>query len=258
MSAPRMLDVYSGESGAGMGYHRAGFLVYSIDNDPARAKLAPVPIYVGDAIEALAILLAGGSLPFTHPDGRIERLSLSDFAALHGSPPCTGYTRGTAAVPDRLTRYDRLIAATRDLFVQTGLPYVIENVADAAPELDHPMLLCWSMFNAPGSVLDDDGTPLRMERHRLFESNVWLESPGACNHPAGIQVAGAYGGARRDKWEAKHVRKGGYVPASLDVLRALLGTPWMSEKGCFLSIPPAYSAWIGRQLLDHLTAESAA
>jgi DNA (cytosine-5)-methyltransferase 1 len=257
VSRPKLLEPFSGESGAGEGYRRAGFDVYAIDNRPAVAKRNPFPIYIGDAIEALTLLLAGETLPFVHPDGRVEHLGLRDFAALHGSPPCTGYTRGTAAVPDRLTRYDRLIAVTRGLFEATGLPWVIENVADAAPEMRNPLMLCWSMFYVPGSVLDDDGTPLTMRRHRLFESNVDLMVPATCNHPRGVQVAGAYGGARRDAVEARTVRKGGYVPKSVDTLRALLGTPWMSESGCFLCIPPAYTEHIGRQLLDHLSEVAA-
>ena len=251
---PRLLDLYAGEGGAGMGYHRAGFDVYAVDNDPKRLKLNPFPSYMGDVVEVMATLIAGGPVDFTHKTGRVEWsiLTLADFDVIHGSPTCTGYSRGTAAIPDRLTRYDRLIAVTRALMVEACLPYVIENVADARPELRDPLTLCWSMFYEPGSVLDDDGTPLRMERHRLFESNIYLTAPAGCNHPKPIQVAGAYGGARRDAWEARHVRKGGYVPASLDVLRALLGTPWMSETGCFLSIPPAYTEYIGAQLLDHL------
>lgn len=39
---------------------------------------------------------------------------------------------------------------------------------------------------------------------------------------------------------------------SVDVQRELLGTPWMSEKGCQLSIPPTYTTYIGLQLLEHL------
>lgn len=222
-----------------MGYHRAGFDVFGVDNDPARLKVYPFPSFKGDALEYLA------------EHGH-------EYDAIHASPPCTGYTRGTAAIPDRLDRYDRLIAATRELLIEGGLPYVIENVADAAPELNAPTMLCWSMFFTPGSVTDADGTPLRMERHRLFESTVPIFPPASCNHPKAVQVAGAYGGARRDKDEARNVRHGGYVPASLDVLRELTGLTWASEKGCFLSIPPAYTEHIGRQLLAATPSESAA
>ena len=236
----RILDLFCGEGGAGMGYYTAGLEVFGVDNSDARLKLYPFESIKGDAI---AYLLEHGH----------------EFDAIHASPPCTGYSRGTAAIPDRFDRYDRLIAATREALIATGRPYVIENVADARSELRDPMLLCWSMFHVPGSVKDADGTPLRMERHRLFESNVALFPPATCNHPSDIQVAGAYGGARRNAKEAREVRKGGYVPASLDVLRELTGLHWASEKGCFLSIPPSYAEVVGRQLIEHLaTARSAA
>lgn len=234
MSRPKLLDLFCGEGGAGMGYWRAGFNVFGVDNTAARVgRYKAGPVTMADAIQYL--------LEHGHK-----------FDAIHASPPCTGYTRGTAAIPDRLTRYDRLIAATREALQIVGKPYVIENVADAKAELRNPVMLCWSHFYVAGTVLDDDGTPLRMERHRLFESNVDLWPPAHCNHDKTVQVAGSYGGARRDKWEAKHVRRGGYVPASVDVQRKLLGTPWMSEKGCQLSIPPVYTEHIGRQLLTYL------
>lgn len=252
MNGPRLLDLFAGEGGAGCGYELAGFAVYAVDNNAARLAANPYPSHLGDVVEVMATLLAGGAVDFTHKDGTVEWLTLADFDAIHASPTCTGYSRGTASIPDRLTRYDRLIAVTRDLLIASGLPYVIENVADAAPELEAPTMLCWSMFHTPGSVIDVDGTPLRMERHRLFESSVPIFPPASCNHPKAVQVAGAYGGARRDKVEARTVRKGGYVPASLDVLRALTGLPWATERGCFLSIPPAYTRHIGAALLDSL------
>lgn len=236
MSRPKLLDLFSGEGGAGMGYHRAGFDVVGVDNDPKRLARYPFEAHQADALTFLA------------EHGH-------EFDAIHASPPCQGYSRGTAALPDRLDRYDRLIAATRDLLEQTGKPWVIENVEDAAPELREPLLLCGSEFGL--AATDDDGTPLVLKRHRLFESNVWLAGAGGCLGHGGRtrrQVAGVYGGARRDKVEAREVRRGGYVPPSLDVLRSLIGADWMSEQGCFLSIPPAYTEHIGAQLIAHMAA----
>lgn len=230
---PWMLDLYCGEGVAAKGYHDAGFDILGVDNDQARLDKYPYPYVKADAIEYL-----------------LEHGHRFDFR--HASPTCTGYSRGTAAIPDRFERYDRLIAATREGLLQVGGPYVIENVEDARPELRHPLMLCWSMFNQPGSVIDHDGTPLRMERHRLFESNVWLTAPAMCNHPSSVQCAGAYSGARRDKVEARVIRKGGYVPPSLHVLRALVGADWVSERGAFLGVPPAYTECIGTQVLQTL------
>lgn len=36
------------------------------------------------------------------------------------------------------------------------------------------------------------------------------------------------------------------------VLRALVGADWMTERGTFLSVPPAYTEHLGRQLIAHL------
>jgi DNA (cytosine-5)-methyltransferase 1 len=226
----RLLDLFCGEGGAGMGYYRAGFEVVGVDTSAARLKHYPFATVQADA---LVYALEHGHR----------------YDAIHASPTCTGYSRGTAALPDRLERYDRLIAATREVLLAVGRPYVIENVADARPELRDPIMLCGRMFGL--SATDEDGTPLVMDRHRLFESSLPLTAPEHPKHDRTLQVAGSYGGARRDKDEARYVRKGGYVP-SLSVQRELLGTPWMTGTGCKLSIPPAYTEFVGSQLREHL------
>lgn len=246
---PRLLDAFSGEGGAGVGYQRAGFCVTPVDMSKKRLDNYPTDC-------PAATPCRGDALWYIAKLGH-------QFAAGHGSPTCTGYSQGTAALPDRVTRYDRLIPAIREAFEIAGIPYVIENVYGARKELRNPVMLCGRQFDL--TAVDDDGTKLTLDRHRLFEvSGFPLLAPEHTPHPwqydrkHGIQVAGSYGGARRDKREAREVRKGGYVPASLDVQRALLGTPWMSEKGCQLSIPPAYTEFIGRQLLAHIESERAA
>lgn len=224
---PTCLDNFCGEGGAGAGYAGAGFHVFGVDQVAARLRRYPFPSVQADALEVL------------HRFG-------SRFSLRHNSPTCTGFSRGTAAVPDRLTRYPRLIGAVRELCREAGGPYVIENVADARSELQTPVLLCGRQFGL--TATDDDGTHLVLDRHRLFESNAALLVPEHPTHDRTLQVAGSYAGARRDKAEARHVRRGGYVP-SVEVQRTLLGTPWMSERGCQLSIPPAYTRHLGEQLL---------
>lgn len=222
----RLLDLYCGEGGAAAGYVEAGWSVFGVDNSPARLRRYPYPCTQADAIGYL-----------------IEHGHRYD--AIHASPTCTGYSRATAAIPDRISRYDRLIAATREALLIVGRPYVIENVADARPELRSPIMLCGRMFGL--TATDDDGTPLVLDRHRLFESSEPLVAPPHPTHDRSLQVAGSYAGARRDKTEARHIRRGGYVP-SADVQRALLRVPWMTERGCQLSIPPAYTSYLGHQL----------
>jgi DNA (cytosine-5)-methyltransferase 1 len=240
---PRLLDTFAGEGGAGQGYMRAGFCVDAVDTSSARLSHYPRDCPAQKRV-------VGDAIAYTLTRGH-------EYAALHGSPTCTGYSAGTRAIPDRVSRYDRLIGAVREAFQTIGLPYVIENVAGARAELRNPVMLCGRMFDL--TATDDDDTPLTLDRHRLFECHGFpVMVPEHVPHGwksdrrDRVQVAGSYGGARRDKREAREIRKGGYVPASLEVQRALLGTPWMSEKGCQLSIPPAYTQHIGEQLLAHV------
>lgn len=218
----------------------------AVDTNPAHLEAYPV-----DCPNALQVCT--DAVAFIADNGH-------SYAFLHNSPTCTGYSQGTAALPDRLARYDRLIGVTREACLSTGRPYVIENVVskDTRAELVDPVMLCWTEFYRPGSVLDSDGTPLWARRHRLFESNVPLFRAGGCQHPKGMQCAGLYGAARRDPWEARHIRKGGYVPPSIDVLRALADIDWVwDEEALFLAIPPAYTEHIGRQVLDHIEEAAA-
>ena len=222
---PRMLDLFCCEGGAGAGYARAGFDVVGVDLDPRFAKRYPFEFHAGDAIE------------YVKEHGH-------EFDAIHASPPCQAYsiTKHTHS-----NTHPMLIDPTRDALLATGRPYVIENVIGAP--LRAPLMLCGSEFNL--GTIDTDGLPLRLERHRLFESNVFLYGNGGCQHDRRIQVAGAYGGGSSDRRHAKEVRRGGYTPAK-EVRAALLGIDWMTLHGLSQSVPPAFTEHIGRQLLDAL------
>lgn len=237
---PRLLDLFCGEGGACKGYQDAGWDVTGVDIKPLGDR------YPGRFIQAdaLAYLTAHGH----------------EFDAIHASPPCQGYSIATAGSAAR-RRHDRLIAETRWLLQLTGKPYVIENVAQARSELVDPVLLCGRMFGLEAP--DEDGEPLVLDRHRLFESNVTLTTPPHPKHDR-RQVAGVYTGGRGRKpgataaehrYDCKHGRKGGYVPASREVRQALLGIDWMTDKGMAESIPPVYAQHVGAQLLAHVRAE---
>ena len=237
---PRLCDAFSGEGGAGEGYRRAGFCCTPVDTSAARLEKYRTDCPAVQKIQTDAVV-------YLAEHGH-------EYAVCHASPTCTGYCRGTVAIPDRLTRYDRLIGVTREALLMTGRPYILENVEGARDELRDPLLLCGKAFGL--TATDDDGTRLVLRRHRLFESNLFLMAPECPGHPRREQVAGLYGGARRDKTEARKVRKGGYVPPNPQVLAALTGIDpdRMSERGLFLSIPPAYTECLGEQILDHLAA----
>lgn len=239
---PLLFDWYCCHGGTSVGYQRAGFQVVGADLFVKYSqKRYPFPSIKGDALALLGNLLDGRAVRLN--DGRW--IKATDVDVWAGSPPCQLWSITNAA---RQHAYPDLLQPTREAFQATGKPYVIENV-ERAP-LQDPVRLCWTGFHQPGSVLDDDGTPLQMFRHRLFESNVPLTSPG-CRHDPQMQVAGSYGGARRDKHEARHVRHGGYVP-SRHVQQALLGIDWATEGAMHQAIPPVYTQHLGHQLLQVL------
>ena len=230
MSKPRLLDLFCGAGGAAMGYSRAGFEVVGVDINPQPNY--PFTFEQGDALDGRAIF--------------------KGFDAIHASPPCQLHSHGTVAIDK--SKYVNLIPPTREMLKATGLPYVIENV-ERAP-LHDPMMLCGATFALQSK--DDDG-PLILRRHRLFESNVPLHNVKCdCREwqSMGFKIAGCYGGARRTRYEAEQIRHGGYVPP-YPILKDLMGIDWMTEAELFQAIPPAYTEFIGHQLLQHLTQEDA-
>lgn len=238
---PRLLDTFACEGGAGSGYIRAGYCVTAVDTDKNRLKYYPKPDCPG------AERVLGDAIEYIRSHGH-------RFILKHASPPCQGYSRGNAG---RETEWPKLIPDVRDAMQAAGGYYVIENVEDAAPELLDPVLLCGCMFSL--STLDTDGVRIHLKRGRLFEANWSLTSPRECDHSGIEWFAGAYGGARRDKYEAKYVRKGGYVPPDKQVVKNLLGVEHdMTWQGLYECLPPAYTEHIGRQLLDILGKEDAA
>ena len=146
-----------------------------------------------------------------------------------------------------------LIPQTRALLIAGGTPFCIENVEGARDELRDPVMLCGRQFGL--GAWDTDGVWLHLDRERLFESNLPLRPPPTCRpHNRKLQVAGLYGGARRDKVEARTIRKGGYVPKDDGVLADLLGVPrgCMTFKEMCEAIPPTYTELWGRQALPLL------
>lgn len=217
---PRLLDLFCCQGGAAQGYADAGFEVVGVDID-AQPRY-PFEFHQGDALEFLQVHGA-------------------DFDVIHASPPCQGYLN-LGAVNKSLGRsYDHpdLIAATRGLLMALGKPYVIENVQDARPQMVDPVRIC-------GTGL---GRPLR--RHRLFESNVSLEGI-ACDHKAFTEPRYWTGWRPRGEHRLSTVVQIYGNAGGREHWPAALGVDWMDAKGMTEAIPPAYTEWIGRQLIEHL------
>lgn len=209
-----------------MGLHRAGFDVVGVDIVPR--KRYPFEFHLADAL--------------TFP--------LDGFDFIWASPPCQGYTSmrhapGAIGAP-------LLIDEVRNRLTALRVPWVIENVEEAAWALRDPVTLCGSMFG-----LGAQGC--RLQRHRLFEVGNFVLPQPECRHDD-RPVIGIYGGHARNRAAraggrgTRDVWDGGHVAAS----REALGIDWMTLQEMSEAIPPAYAEYIGREALRHMTAKSLA
>ena len=206
-----------------MGYHRAGFEVIGVDIDPQ-------PNFPFEFIQSDALAL--------DPDW------VASFDVIHASPPCQSYS--DLAKRNRNGHlWPRLIEPVREMLDASGRPYIIENV-EGAP-LIHPVVLCGTMF--PG---------LRVIRHRLFESNIELIAPPHGEHPLVFthdKRKAHYGKLNQDT-SFVQVTGGGNCTMK-NARDAMGGIDWMKTKTELNeSIPPAYTEYLGRQMLDYLAQQS--
>jgi DNA (cytosine-5)-methyltransferase 1 len=215
---PRLLDLFCGAGGAAMGYHRAGFEVVGVDIDPQPRY--PFTFIRGDALALLPELAPR-------------------FDVIHASPPCQRWTVG-GRIHDSQWQHPDLIRPVRDLLRRAGKPWVIENVVGAP--LLRAVRLCGTMFG------------LRVFRHRLFESNVLLLAPDHPRHDGSTGAADGYSTLARGR--------GGYIcVAGHNFIReqgaAAMGINWMTSRHELTqAIPPAYTEFVGRQLINVLQGES--
>lgn len=152
----------------------------------------------------------------------------AEFDAVHASPPCQAHTR---AQKIQGNEHPDLLAPTRFVLELWGGPYVIENVPGAP--LIEPVELCGSMFG------------LSTYRHRLFETNWDLAVP---EHPAHVARTTKMGRAPVEG-EFMHI-VGNF--SGVDKGREVMEMPWASRDGLREAIPPAYTRWIGAQLMEQI------
>jgi DNA (cytosine-5)-methyltransferase 1 len=226
---PRLLDWFCGAGGVAKGYQRAGFYVVGVDKEPQ-------PNYCGDE--------------FIQADLTKTAWLLFDFDAIHASPPCqfaTDYIR-----TGNVRESPNLIPFTRERLEQGGLPYVIENVAKARPELRDPVLLCGSMFDPP----------LDVQRHRLFEANWPLRPPAwPCRHRLWAPDRFPGGRSKERTGSSRGLVRATVEVGSWDIPLATqqraMGIDWMNMAELSQAIPPAYTEHIGHQLMQHIRAVAA-
>jgi DNA (cytosine-5)-methyltransferase 1 len=220
---PRLLDLFSGAGGAAMGYHRAGFEVVGVD-------IKPQPHY-----------------PFEFHQGDAMTYPLNGFDAIHASPPCQAYS-----VANNIHQRDDhpdLVPATRERLKTAGVPWVMENVPGAP--MRNYVVLCGLALGC------------NVKRHRLFEyEGFWLWGPPPCpkGHPGDWLLVFGHTVLSRGKVTGK-AKGGGNVirreHVGTERGREAMGIDWMNRDELSQAIPPAYTEFIGRQLLEHIGAVAA-
>jgi DNA (cytosine-5)-methyltransferase 1 len=230
---PVLLDLFCKAGGAGKGYADAGFEVVGVDIEPQPHY--PFRFVCADALTILEWVVRDGSF--------IAGCRAVEPVAVHASPPCQASSSLRALSPH--IQYPELIPPTRELLVELGLPYVIENVVGA--KLHNPVTICGTTY-CPTIV--DDGKRYRIQRHRLFETNfpVMVE-PCTCSPGRGT-VLGIYGGGTRQDTRAEANPGGGNTSkANKAQASALMGIDWMTRTEMCQAIPPAYTEAIGAYLM---------
>lgn len=216
----RLLDLFCGAGGASMGYHRAGFEVVGVDIKPQPRY--PFTFIQMDAFEFMERYFNGG---------------WGEFDSIHASPPCQRFSVST----NRKEIHPDCITPIRGFLDSSEKPYIIENVIGAP--LNSPFTLCGSMFG-----LEDDGYGLA--RHRNFESKpiFILGSNCTCRQLKNLQITGHLA-TKKDNFSLRHRKP------SLERAKRLMGIDWMKEPELVEAIPPAYTEFIGKQLMKYLLRE---
>ena len=256
----RILDLFCGAGGAALGYHRAGF------DEIVGVDVKPQPRYPFEFVQADA-------LEYLAEHGH-------DYDAIHASPPCQGYSIMHNLPWLRGRDYPLLILPTIEMLEALGKPYVVENVMGArhgSRTLQKRGLeshglkagwLCGAMFGLPFC------------RHRLFATNWFWLAPGHPRHksqrPRGITSDSRGRGITGERLRANGRPKDSKIGLSNGMPETQLanwqngakgngvgighakgwrlaaeamGIDWMKRDELTQAIPPAYTEFIGRQML---------
>jgi DNA (cytosine-5)-methyltransferase 1 len=169
--------------------------------------------------------------PFEFHQADALTYPLEGFDAYHASPPCQRYS--TMTPKSHKENHADLLPIVTKIFRGSGKLYCIENVAGARRYLNAPIMLCGSMFGLPTF------------RHRLFELPNFIPfmilTP-SCKHVL-VTTAGKNSCAARPLQKGVKRKSVKYAPVAYDI-------DWMNFQELREAIPPAYTEYIGKYLME--------
>lgn len=176
--------------------------------------------------------------PFPFHQADALTFPLDGFDVIHASPPCQAYTQSSLSQRNAGKVYPDLLAATRDRIAAAGVPWVIENTPGAPMRADY--VLCGCMFGL-----------MSLRRERWFETS-WR---GFALHMAHDHRAPAISvvGHGTPSWVRKTLGRN----PTIAEYRACMDIDWMNRDELSQAIPPAYTEYIGTQLLPLLNMRAA-
>lgn len=159
---------------------------------------------------------------------------LEGYDAYWASPPCQCYTMAGQQWRNQGKDYADLISPIRKKLKATGKPYIIENVPGAP--LINPVVLNGSFF---GMIL---------RRRRLFE----------CSFDVPLILI-----PKEERFNFRMGRRpnnGIVTPvghfSDVPYVQKVMGIDWMNQSELAQAIPPAYSEYLGKYLLEAVKSKS--
>ena len=227
----KILDLFCGAGGAAMGLHRAFPEAEIVGVDIKPQKHYPFKFIQADAMT----------------------FDLSGYDFIWASPTCQSDSISTKKWRNLGYEYPETITATAERLRKQDKLYCIENVTGARRKLNSPFRLCGLMFG------------LKVVRHRWFETNFLVMVPPhpncsgavtkriAINEPCGhgmpghtyraLTVVGHGGNSQSFRWQD---------------WKDAMGIDWMTKQELTQAVPPAYSEWIGKALIETLKLRQSA
>jgi DNA (cytosine-5)-methyltransferase 1 len=209
----KLLDLFCGAGGCSKGYHDAGF------DDITGIDINPMPHYPYKIIQ-------GDAIEYLREHGK-------EYDFIHASPPCQAYSKASTQWRKEGKDYPDLIVIIREMLIEIGKPYVIENVP-GSPLID-PFILNGEFFN------------MKVRRTRLFETSfpmptIELPKEEKSNFKMG-------------RWakEGDIIVPVGHF-TNVDYARRVMGIDWMTRDELSQAIPPIYTKYIGTQYLQMVEA----